>query len=60
MSKIEKFVPLKTTKPMEKHSSIESEFTLNEFTERRKQKDRPENQLQPDLNEIQRFVKREY
>lgn len=59
MSKVEKFVALELNSPVKKHTNAEPEFVLNEFSAKRKEKLRPENQLEPDINEIQRFVKRE-
>ena len=43
----------------EKDSDKNNEFILNEISVRRREKERPENQIEPKLNEIQRFVKRE-
>lgn len=59
MNKDSKFVPISEVKTTKKSNRVEDNFIVNEYSALRRKKERPENQLQPDLNEIQRFVKRE-
>lgn len=52
------FIPVQSIKSQRKSSSLKSTFVPNKMSALRKQKSRPENKLEPDINEIQRFVKR--
>lgn len=53
------FIPVQSIRLQRKNSSLKSNFVPNKISALRKQKNRPENKLEPDINEIQRFVKRE-
>ena len=59
MDNAENFVLLKDVEVEEKSGDKENGFTLNEISIRRRKKERPENQIEPEINEIQRFGKRE-
>ena len=58
MSKIDKFEPL-SRQNKKKENSSKTNFVPNSFSVLKMQKERPENQLEPNINEIQRFTTRE-
>lgn len=55
MKNEDRFVPL----DLQKKNSLKTNFEPNEFYMLRKQKEKPENQLEPNINDIQRYSNRE-
>ncbi len=52
------FISIHAIRTQRKNSNLEAKFIPNKISVLRREKSRPENKLEPDLNEIQRFVKR--